>query len=113
MVLSNSPTVKADLVVTVIWGKDNQLGFSRPGDDSWTEMASWDGTFSDIIYHNGMLYALDVNRRVLEIFEIDLKGGSHEEVENLGNKALFLGHDASFCIELSTWNEIKPNCIFG
>ncbi|KAG8374964.1 hypothetical protein BUALT_Bualt10G0050400 [Buddleja alternifolia] len=168
MVLSNSPTVKADLEVMVIWGKDNQLGFSRPGDDSWTIIASLGNSFSDIIFHNDRLYAFDVkNRRIVEcdihgpnptqirqvfslpsfdpdfsvaarrhmwylvgtygkflivahhfgtssckIFEIDLKGGSHKEVDYLGNKALFLGHNSSFCFELSTWDEIKHNCIY-
>ncbi|KAG8374961.1 hypothetical protein BUALT_Bualt10G0050100 [Buddleja alternifolia] len=168
MVLSDSPTLKVDLVVMVIWGGDNQLGFSRPGDSSWTVIAaSDDEKFSDIIYHNGRLYALDVNRRIVEcdihgpnptqirqvfslpsydpdfsmvarrctwylvetsgkflivarhfgtsrcrIFELDLKGGIHKEVDDLGNKALFLGCNSSLCVELSTWNEIKPNCIY-
>ncbi|KAL2238228.1 F-box protein At2g26160-like [Sesamum indicum] len=66
MVLSCSPTTKTDLVVMVIWGEGNQLGFSRPGDSSWTVLDSWDDSFCDIIYHNGRLYAVDVRRRVVE-----------------------------------------------
>ncbi|KAK4435351.1 hypothetical protein Salat_0698500 [Sesamum alatum] len=66
MVLSGSPTTKTDLVVMVIWGEGNQLGFSRPGDSSWTVMASWDDSFCDILYHNRRLYAVDVRRRVVE-----------------------------------------------
>ncbi|KAG8374960.1 hypothetical protein BUALT_Bualt10G0050000 [Buddleja alternifolia] len=171
MVLSSSPTLKTDLVVMVIWGSDNQLGFCRPGDSSWTIMASWNDSFSDIIYHNGRLYALDDSRRVVEcdihganpteirqvfelpsfdpnlnlavtgrqklylvetsgkfliisrrfnlfktlsfkVFEFDLMDGSHNEVHDLGNKALFLGFNSSFSLELSDWNEVKPNCIY-
>ncbi|KAL0312589.1 UNVERIFIED_CONTAM: hypothetical protein Sradi_5658200 [Sesamum radiatum] len=66
MVFSGSPSTKTDLLVMVIWGKGNQLGFSRPGDSSWTVLASWDDSFCDIIYHNGRLYAVDVRRRVVE-----------------------------------------------
>ncbi|KAI3468731.1 hypothetical protein Pfo_025394 [Paulownia fortunei] len=159
MVLSDSPTIKTDLVVMVIWGEKNQLGFSRPGDSSWTVMASWDDSFCDILYHNGRLYAVDFSRRVVEcdihgpnpaqmvqvfslpnfdhgfsfanrhmcylvessgkllivcryfivcrtvkfqIFEFDLMNG----------KALFLGFNSSFCLELSASNEVKPNRIY-
>ncbi|KAK6158226.1 hypothetical protein DH2020_005540 [Rehmannia glutinosa] len=66
MVLSCSPTIKGHLVVMVIWGKKNQLGFSRPGDSSWSVTDTWDGSFSDIIYRNGRLYAVDFRRKVVE-----------------------------------------------
>ncbi|KAG8367551.1 hypothetical protein BUALT_Bualt16G0083600 [Buddleja alternifolia] len=149
MVLSSSPTLKTNLVVMVIWGNDNKLGFCRLGDSSWTVMASEHDTFSDIIYHNGRLYALDDSQRVVEcdiygpnpteicqvfklpsfdanpdlavtrgqklylvetsgnfliisrlfnifktvsfkVFEFDLMDGSHNEVHDMGNKAVFL-----------------------
>ncbi|KAG8374959.1 hypothetical protein BUALT_Bualt10G0049900 [Buddleja alternifolia] len=170
MVLSNSPTLKSGLIVMVVWGKDGQLGFSRPGDSSWTVMDLWDETFSDIIYHNGRLYALDDSRRVVEcdihgpnptqicqvfslqpdfdpdltlnerqklylvetsekfliisrvsniyktlsfkFFEFDLIDGRHNEVHDLGNKTLFLGFNSSLCVELSVWDEVRPNCIY-
>ncbi|KAK6137470.1 hypothetical protein DH2020_028785 [Rehmannia glutinosa] len=168
MVLSGSPTMKGDLVVMVIWGKNNQLGFSRPGDSSWSVTDTWDGSFSDIIYRKGRLYAVDFSGRIVEcdihgpnpsqivqvfsfpnfdasfdatcyllesssgellivchrifgrktlwfeVFEIDLKDGSHKEIHGLPNKALFLGCNSSLCVEVCDWdrNAVKPNCIY-
>ncbi|GFP83387.1 putative F-box protein at5g55150 [Phtheirospermum japonicum] len=67
MVLSGSPKSKVDdFVVMVIWGKlSKRLGFSRPGDKSWT-VIDGGGSFSDIIYHNGKLYAVDSDKTVVE-----------------------------------------------
>ncbi|KAK6158247.1 hypothetical protein DH2020_005561 [Rehmannia glutinosa] len=167
-----TPTMKGDLVVMVIWGKNNQLGFSRPGDSSWSVMDTWDGSFSDIIYRNGRLYAVDFSRKVVEcdihgpnpsqivqvfsfpnldylyssasstvfylvesssgellivhrqifnsktiwfeVFEIDLKNGSHKRSHGLPNKAVFVGCNSSLCVEVCDWdrNVVKPNCIY-
>ncbi|KAK6158237.1 hypothetical protein DH2020_005551 [Rehmannia glutinosa] len=148
MVLSCSPTIKGHLVVMVIWGKKNQLGFSRPGDSSWSVTDTWDGSFSDIIYRNGRLYAvfsfpylpdlyypastafylvetsgglLIVRRGIFdrrtiwfEVYEIDLKDGSHKKIHGLPNMALFLGCNSSLCVEVCDWdrNVAKPNCIY-
>ncbi|KAK6158196.1 hypothetical protein DH2020_005510 [Rehmannia glutinosa] len=80
MVLSGSPTIKCDLVVMVIWGKKHQLGFSRPGDPSWSVMDTWDGSFSDILYHNGKLYAVDSTRRVVEC---DIHGPNPSQIQQV------------------------------
>ncbi|GER57532.1 hypothetical protein STAS_35348 [Striga asiatica] len=68
MVLSGSPTRKTDLVVMVIWGwgKHKRLGFSRPGDLSWTAMGTWRDSFCDILYHNQRLYAVDLSKSIVE-----------------------------------------------
>ncbi|CAA0820501.1 Putative F-box protein [Striga hermonthica] len=66
MVLSGSPTRKTDLVVMVIWGKLKRLGFSRPGDLSWTVMGTWRDSFCDILYHNRRLYAVNLSKSIVE-----------------------------------------------
>ncbi|GFP83389.1 putative F-box protein at5g55150 [Phtheirospermum japonicum] len=81
MVLSGSPVRKIDdFVVMVIRGRNRQLGFSRPGDKSWTVMDSWAGWFCDIIYHNGKLYALDSSKRVVEC---DIHGPSPTRIRQV------------------------------
>lgn len=169
MVLSDSPTIKTDLVVMVILGNKKQLGFSRPGDSSWTVMDSWEIPFCDIVYHNRRLYALDSTMTVVEsdihgpnasqilqvftlpefipflpfpvmrvyylvessgkilivsrhihnnvtdlfqVIELDLMNGSHKRIDDLGNRALFVGSNSSVSVELSAWDDGKPNSIY-
>ncbi|KAL7123008.1 hypothetical protein ACP275_01G079600 [Erythranthe tilingii] len=167
IVLSDSPTVKTDLLVMVIWGEKNQLGFCRPGDDSWTVMDSSEAPFCDIIYHKRKLYAVDSESRVVEcdvhgknpvqlrqvfsipardnvdripphgtyylveslgeilivarhtysvetvffkIYGFDLMdgcAGRRKEIRNLGDRALFVGSNSSFSVDLSKWDGVK------
>ncbi|KAL8064163.1 hypothetical protein ABFX02_01G073500 [Erythranthe guttata] len=168
IVLSDSPAVKTDLLVMVIWGEKNQLGFCRPGDDSWTVMDSSEVPFCDIIYHKRKLYAVDSESRVVEcdvhgknpvqlrqvfsmpparddvdpspphgtyylveslgeilivdrqtysvetvlfkVYGFDLMDGCtdrRKEIRDLGNRALFVGSNSSFSVDLSKRDGVK------
>ncbi|GFP94832.1 putative F-box protein at5g55150 [Phtheirospermum japonicum] len=83
MVLSGSPmkNIDDDFVVMVIWGQcSKRLGFSRPGDKSWTAI---DGgsSFSDILYHNGKLYAMNSNRAA--VLECDIHGSNPTQLRQV------------------------------
>ncbi|KAK4843861.1 hypothetical protein QYF36_023305 [Acer negundo] len=47
-----------------------------------------------------------------QIFEVDLSSNTWKEVKNLGNKALFLGDNSSFSIEVLDVTRCKSNCIY-
>ncbi|KAK3012547.1 hypothetical protein RJ639_009338 [Escallonia herrerae] len=46
-----------------------------------------------------------------QVFEVDLSNDGWTEVKNLGNRALFLGHNSSFSVEASH-ECVKANCIY-
>ncbi|TXG67982.1 hypothetical protein EZV62_009257 [Acer yangbiense] len=46
------------------------------------------------------------------VFEVDWSTNTWEEIDDLGNKALFLGYNSSFSIEVSDTSYCKPNYIY-
>ncbi|XP_051136896.1 probable F-box protein At1g44080 isoform X2 [Andrographis paniculata] len=68
MLLSGSPGIDDDVIVTVIWGKEErkQLGFSSPGAPRWEAYGEEGHSICDVTYHNGKLYALDMDRKLVE-----------------------------------------------
>ncbi|KAK3033224.1 hypothetical protein RJ639_033104 [Escallonia herrerae] len=46
------------------------------------------------------------------VFQLDLRDKKWSEINNLGNRALFLGFNSSFSMETSGMNRCKANCIY-
>ncbi|KAK2988915.1 hypothetical protein RJ640_026183 [Escallonia rubra] len=47
-----------------------------------------------------------------QVFQLDLRDKKWSEINNLGNRALFLGFNSSFSMEASDTNRCKANCIY-
>ncbi|XP_051136897.1 uncharacterized protein LOC127255428 isoform X3 [Andrographis paniculata] len=112
MLLSGSPGIDDDVIVTVIWGKEErkQLGFSSPGAPRWEAYGEEGHSICDVTYHNGKLYALDMDRKLVEC---DIHSPNRREtLKDLGDKTMFLGLNSSFCLELPDCDAIKSNCIY-
>ncbi|KAF6156751.1 hypothetical protein GIB67_033220 [Kingdonia uniflora] len=58
-VLSASPTRTSDYVVMTIYGAQNKLAFTKPGDKQWTTVEHEHKCFNDLIYYKGEFYAVD------------------------------------------------------
>lgn len=50
--------------------------------------------------------------RSFAVFKMDLSNGGLEELESLGDNALFLGRNASISVRASKDKGIRPNCIY-
>ncbi|KAK3200007.1 hypothetical protein Dsin_023422 [Dipteronia sinensis] len=46
------------------------------------------------------------------VFEVDWSTKTWKEINDLGNKALFLGYNSSLSVEVSDTSYCKPNCIY-
>ncbi|TXG67977.1 hypothetical protein EZV62_009252 [Acer yangbiense] len=46
------------------------------------------------------------------VFEVDWSTNTWEEIDDLGNKALFLGYNSSFSVEVTDTSYCKPNYIY-
>ncbi|KAH7840711.1 hypothetical protein Vadar_020545 [Vaccinium darrowii] len=61
----------------------------------------------------GIVRPRGANRsRSFAVFKLDLSNGGLEELESLGDDALFLGRNASISVRASKCNGIRPNCIY-
>ncbi|KAK2664019.1 hypothetical protein Ddye_002593 [Dipteronia dyeriana] len=49
---------------------------------------------------------------VFQVLEVDLSTNKWSQFKDLGNRALFLGDNSSFSVEVSDISNIKPNCIY-
>ncbi|KAF6156735.1 hypothetical protein GIB67_033204 [Kingdonia uniflora] len=58
-VLSACPTRTSDYVVMTIYGAQNKLAFTKPGDKQWTTVEHEHKCFNDLIYYKGEFYAVD------------------------------------------------------
>ncbi|KAF8369923.1 hypothetical protein HHK36_032042 [Tetracentron sinense] len=46
------------------------------------------------------------------VAELDVSNGKWVEVKNLGDRAMFLGHNSSICVAVSDFPRCKANCIY-
>ncbi|XP_015162842.1 putative F-box protein At1g65770 [Solanum tuberosum] len=76
-VLSANPSHTSDYLLMVIDGNARFLSFWRPGDVRWTRV-TWEGInynlFSDLIYFNGQIYAVDYSGDLLVCDVADVVG---------------------------------------
>ncbi|KAH0690387.1 hypothetical protein KY290_018622 [Solanum tuberosum] len=76
-VLSASPSHTSDYLLMVIEGGMRFLSFWRPGDVRWTRV-TWEGInrrcFTDLIYFNGQIYAIDYPGNLLVCDVADVVG---------------------------------------
>lgn len=59
-------------------------------------------------------YRIRPGSQEFRVFKVDLfsDGCRWEEIQSLGDNALFLGHNSSISVEASKFPGIKPNCIY-
>ncbi|MCE3049734.1 hypothetical protein HAX54_045612 [Datura stramonium] len=93
-VLSASPYHTSHYILMVIEGGMRFLSFWRPGDLRWTRV-SWEGTNHD---------------RLSDL--VDLAAGKMTETRELGDRAFFLGANASISVQASQFPGIKSNHIY-
>ncbi|GFZ01345.1 hypothetical protein Acr_14g0009800 [Actinidia rufa] len=55
---------------------------------------------------------IDYGTHEFHVFELDLNEGRWTEKESLSDNALFVGDNASICIDVSRFPGIKANCIY-
>ncbi|KAK4735298.1 hypothetical protein R3W88_009559 [Solanum pinnatisectum] len=76
-VLTANPSHTSDYLLMVIKGGIRFLSFWRPGDVRWTRV-TWEGInynlFSDLIYFNGQIYAVDYSGDLLVCDVADVVG---------------------------------------
>ncbi|TXG50434.1 hypothetical protein EZV62_022958 [Acer yangbiense] len=130
-VLSTSPSLESDYTLVVIYGSTAELAYFRPGFKTWITIDSCRHCYQDVIYYQEQFYVIDFSGRItaidiksddtvvakkvanLEIElipeELDLSTDKWSLVKNLGNRALFLGDNSSFSLDISN---LKPNCIY-
>lgn len=72
--------------------------------------------FEDInigAFGGGIVTPRGLNRsRSFAVFKVNLRNGGLEELESLGDNALFLGRNASISVRASKCKGIRPNCIY-
>lgn len=53
------------------------------------------------------------NTRSFQLFELDVDTGKAKQVKNIGNRALFIGHNSTFFVQASSdKRSCRPNCIY-
>ncbi|KAL5725989.1 SWR1-complex protein 3 [Ranunculus cassubicifolius] len=170
----NSPIAQPSLVFA-IFGLDNELAYSTPGNATWTCVADSEN-IDDVVFFNGKIYSVDalgalwvceINTRhprsiqiaepresmvsidrfylleiskelhlvlrvfrsvngseenrymvdrykthVFTVFKFDFDGKKWNQLNDLGDHALFLGDNTSFSISTSIYTELEGNSIY-
>ncbi|XP_010449174.1 PREDICTED: putative F-box protein At5g55150 [Camelina sativa] len=67
--VSSTSSLEADWAVLVIYNNDRKLAFCRRGDKQWTDLESVTSSVDDIVFCNGLFFAID---RFGEIYHCEL-----------------------------------------
>ncbi|KAF6175160.1 hypothetical protein GIB67_022841 [Kingdonia uniflora] len=79
-VLSANPTWTSNYAAMIIYGVQNKLAFSKPGDKQWTTVAHEHKCFNDLIYYKDEFYAVDGEGMVVAC---DIKDHSQPKVRKV------------------------------
>ncbi|XP_022773116.1 F-box protein At2g26160-like [Durio zibethinus] len=64
------------------------------------------------VSREGKICGHDYGTTGFRVFELDVEDGMWKRVNSLGNRALFLGHNSSFSIQVTSNSGCKADCIY-